>query len=75
VLWYQFERDDEALGLIHSVQHVAHACGLAAVRFWETGPLPSTGGRRVARTDEVPMLRALDGGDSRWRGIHRGLWA
>jgi hypothetical protein len=75
VLWYRCSSDDEARALIHGLQHVAHACHLDAVRFWETTPLPTAGGRRVERLDEVPMLRALDGGASSWPEIHRGLWA
>jgi predicted N-acetyltransferase YhbS len=75
VLWYRFARDDEAEALVAAARHVAHACGLDAVRFWETSPLPASDGARVERTDELPMLRALDGGPAAWAVIHRGLWA
>ncbi|MDX2015704.1 MAG: GNAT family N-acetyltransferase [Myxococcaceae bacterium] len=75
VLWYRFARDDEAAALIAAARHVAQACQLTLVRFWETEPLPLGDGARVERTDELPMLRALDGGPAAWVMIHRGLWA
>jgi predicted N-acetyltransferase YhbS len=75
VLWYAFANDEEAEALIRAARHVAHACRLDAVRFWETSPLPSGEGQRVPRNDELPMLRPLDGGPAEWPLIHRGLWA
>jgi GNAT superfamily N-acetyltransferase len=75
VLWYAFANDEEADALIRAARHVAHACRLDAVRFWETSPLPMAEGQRVPRNDELPMLRPLDGGPAEWPLIHRGLWA
>ncbi len=76
VLWYQLERGDEADALLRAARHVASSCGLSRVRVWKTEPLPTVAdAERVRRTDELPMLRSLDGGASLWDSVHRGLWA
>jgi GNAT superfamily N-acetyltransferase len=76
VLWYQLGRRDEADALLRAARHVAFSCGLSRVRVWETEPLPTVAdAERVRRTDELPMLRALDGGASDWDTVHRGSWA
>ncbi|MBL8923197.1 MAG: GNAT family N-acetyltransferase [Myxococcaceae bacterium] len=76
VLWYDFQDDGEAESMLREACAVAGACGLGAVRVWETTrfPVPSGGARR-SRDDELPMVRPLDGGAARWTRIARGLWA
>lgn len=76
VLWYDFRDEAEVEPMLREACAVAGACGLDAVRLWETTPFPvPPGGARVSRDDELPMVRPLDGGAARWTRIARGLWA
>ncbi|MBE2253034.1 MAG: GNAT family N-acetyltransferase [Myxococcus sp.] len=76
VLWYDFREAADAVALLEACAALARACALPTVRVAEvtTLPLPS-GARRVPRSDELPMVRALDGGAALWADIHQGLWA
>lgn len=76
VLWYDFQREADVEPMLMEARAVAGACGLSLVRVWETTPFSLPGGaRRVARDDELPMVRPLDGGEARWTRIERGSWA
>ncbi len=76
VLWTDFHDDVDALALLEACGVRAQRWGLPAVRVWETQPMPTpVGATRVERNDELPMLRALDGGAARWTNISQGLWA
>jgi hypothetical protein len=76
VLWYDFEREADAVRLINAAAAIAARAGLDAVRLWEVDPLPMlAGAARVERNDELPMLCALDGSPPVWSRVHRGLWA
>lgn len=76
VLWYRFELPADVGPLLAAAAHHGRASGLKALRVWETTPIPLPAGAvRVERTDELPMLRALDGAPARWSFIERGLWA
>lgn len=76
VLWYDFRDEREVAPLLTEAAAVAATCGLKLVRLWETEafPLPPFATREV-RTDELPMIRPLDGGPASWTCIERGLWA
>jgi predicted N-acetyltransferase YhbS len=76
VLWVDIHDDADGLELLNACGVMASRCGLPTVRVWETTPLPMPpGATRVERLEELPMLRALDGGSSRWANIVQGLWA
>lgn len=76
VLWYRFEKPVDVGPLLAAAADHGRASGLTALRLWETTPIPLPAGAvRVERSDELPMLRALDGGPARWSVIERGLWA
>ena len=75
-LWYRFAKPGDVGPLLAAAAAHGRASGLKTLRLWETTPIPlPTGAQRVPRTDELPMLRALDGGASQWSFIERGLWA
>ncbi len=75
-LWYRFAKPGDVGPLLAAAAAHGRASGLKTLRLWETTPIPlPTGAVRVRRTDELPMLRALDGGPSQWSFIERGLWA
>lgn len=76
VLWYDFRDERDVEPMLDEARRVAGACGLDAVRLWETAPFPlPPQAKRVRRDDELPMLRPLDGGAAGWTNIARGLWA
>lgn len=76
VLWYRFDKPADVGPLLAAAADHGRASGLKALRLWETTPIPlPAGAARVARTEELPMLRALDGGPARWSFIERGSWA
>jgi GNAT superfamily N-acetyltransferase len=76
VLWYRFELPADVGPLLAAAADHGRASGLKALRVWETTPIPlPAGSARVERTDELPMLRSLDGAPARWSFIERGLWA
>ena len=76
VLWYRFELPADVGPLLAAAATHRQASGLKALRVWETTPIPMPAGAvRVERTDELPMVRALDGGSATWGCIERGLWA
>lgn len=76
VLWYRLVDDAHAAPLLRCAAVEALRCGFDTVRLWETARLPSLpGAARIARPDELPMIRGLNGVPSRWSGVERGLWA
>lgn len=76
VLWYEFSTPDEARALLDATAALAHDVGVPTVRIWETTALPALpSARRAPRSDELPMVRPMDGGTPRWADITRGLWA
>lgn len=76
VLWYRFAKPADVGPLLAAAADHGRASGLGALRLWETTPIPLPAGAvRVERNDELPMLRALDGGPATWSFIERGLWA
>lgn len=76
VLWYRFEQPADVGPLLSVAADFGRASGLKALRLWETTPIPLPAGAvRLERSDELPMLRALDGGRAAWGVIERGLWA
>lgn len=76
VLWYRFAKPADVGPLLAAAADHGRASGLTTLRLWETTPIPLPAGAvRVERTDELPMVRALDGGAATWNFIERGLWA
>lgn len=76
VLWYWFEKPADVGLLLAAAADHGRGSGLKALRLWETTPIPLPAGAvRLERGDELPMLRALDGGRAAWSLIERGLWA
>lgn len=76
VLWYRFDKPADVGPLLAAAADHGRASGLTSLRLWETTPIPLPAGAvRVPRNDELPMLRALDGGAATWSFIERGSWA